>query len=338
VAGSYLASQASRLGMDVVLFEARERYFKPCGEVVPTSLSNIIPGRLVRTSIRRYRFYVDGELAEELSYSESKWLIIDKAEMVHGFLAEAEERGARILFRALRPGGEEEFLEGGVVVDARGPYSPIPRRTIMLARMILEEAEVDGETVELWFDSRRVGFYWVFPHGRGEANIGAGFIGEDHPHMLLEEFKASHPLLSEARVRDLRAAPLTIMGGSPYYKGMLAVGEAAGLVYPLTGEGIRPAILSAQALLHALRRAGGRGSREYAAQLYRDSVGRMVSDIRVQRTLLARFRSLSSSGRRRLLKMLPRELWEKIYVEGSLSLGDVVRTAVRKPGLLLALI
>lgn len=338
VAGSYLALLASRTGMSVDVFEARGRYAKPCGEVVAAGIADKIPGDLVKTVIRRYLFYVDGMQAEEVVLDKPGWLVVDKPGLIHRLLSGAEEQGARITRKAVLEPPRLDRREG-VVVDARGPYSDIPRRTIMLARAVVRNTGLDPETVELWFDTRRTGFYWVFPHNsEGDANVGAGFIGEHHPHILLHRFIEAHGLLSHGEIVDMRAAPLTIDGGSLYKDGVVAVGEAAGLVNPLTGEGIRPAMLSAEALAEALARTGHGYYRELLVQLYRDRIAKLMGSIRLQRLLLSRFQALDRERRAALLRGMPTWLWKKIYVEGRLGLGDLFHIVFERPRLLAKLL
>jgi flavin-dependent dehydrogenase len=56
--------------------------------------------------------------------------------------------------------------------------------------------------------------------------------------------------------------------------GMLIVGDAAGLAYPESGEGIRPAIESGRLAAHALIAAGGRHAID-DLQPYADAVRRL---------------------------------------------------------------
>lgn len=109
------------------------------------------------------------------------------------------------------------------------------------------------------------GYAWAFPVGDGVANIGLGLYhrpGEPAPPVrrwlkaLTTQHPALAPRLRSARLREpVRAYPLRSdfphgpLGGP----GWLAIGEAAGLVNPISGEGIDLALESATLAAEALR-------------------------------------------------------------------------------------
>lgn len=117
------------------------------------------------------------------------------------------------------------------------------------------------------------GYGWVFPISARAANVGAGYFvsrGQpplrNSPRQVLDTFLAN-PLMAG------RVAGATINGpvkGYPLrfdfptarlaFPGLLLVGEAAGLVNPLTGEGIDYALESAQVAAEALDEALQRGA------------------------------------------------------------------------------
>ncbi len=112
------------------------------------------------------------------------------------------------------------------------------------------------------------GYGWVFPISATAANVGAGYFVKpgqgalrNSPRQVLDDFLAN-PLM-----RD-RVAPAQVVGpikGYPLrfdfpttrlaYPGLLVVGEAAGLVNPLTGEGIDYALESAEVAAEVLAEA-----------------------------------------------------------------------------------
>jgi flavin-dependent dehydrogenase len=97
------------------------------------------------------------------------------------------------------------------------------------------------------------GYGWVFPTGAETANIGVGYFKEGRNASAAEPFKrfvASPPLremLAQAQqVGPLKGYPLRddFLTSPTYAERVLIVGEAAGLVNPLTGEGIDYALES----------------------------------------------------------------------------------------------
>jgi geranylgeranyl reductase family protein len=114
-----------------------------------------------------------------------------------------------------------------------------------------------ADELEFYFDAALApGYGWVFPLGDGRANIGLGTpvrsgAGSAVPplHRRMAEFLARHPRLQAARSEGpLSGYPLRTDYPScrSYGGGFLLAGEAAGLVNPVTGEGIDLALESAE--------------------------------------------------------------------------------------------
>jgi digeranylgeranylglycerophospholipid reductase len=90
------------------------------------------------------------------------------------------------------------------------------------------------------------GYVWVFPKGKGEANVGIGLKGPN-ARQLLEHFIASHPrMFSHAKVERSLAAPVPVGGELDEYvaDNMMLCGDAAGQVIPLTGAGIHTSLVA----------------------------------------------------------------------------------------------
>jgi len=100
------------------------------------------------------------------------------------------------------------------------------------------------------------GYGWIFPGPGGSFNVGVGFFREAPParrnlRVLMERFVEHFPLAREldalgGRRSPVRGAPIrTGMTGSRWSRpGLLVVGDAAGLTYPISGEGIGKAMES----------------------------------------------------------------------------------------------
>ena len=118
------------------------------------------------------------------------------------------------------------------------------------------------------------GYSWLFPVSHDVANIGICFYpGRKFPRILprkmLMELLSSHPYF---RKRLENARPMGKIHGYPIRtgfplqpvtgKGWLIVGEAAGLVNPVTGEGIDLAMESAELAAQVIHQAMGSGNRD----------------------------------------------------------------------------
>lgn len=98
----------------------------------------------------------------------------------------------------------------------------------------------------VYFGYTRCGWAWVFPHG-DTAEVGIGGIGLHHQaRQHLREFCSSIGLRDLSLLAHARGAwiPYGMFLTRPASANTLLVGDAAGFVEPITGEGIYYALLS----------------------------------------------------------------------------------------------
>lgn len=159
-----------------------------------------------------------------------------------------------------RHSGRPTSVRGRLAVVATGANLGLLKRLGILAQsppMILaaqayyENVEQLPDTLEFHFDGVPLpGYGWVFPLSATTANIGAGLLqssrrnGQKTARTVMDEFLATprlEQLLANARrVSPIKGYPLrTDFATAPTYgPRTVLVGEAAGLVNPLTGEGV----------------------------------------------------------------------------------------------------
>jgi geranylgeranyl reductase family protein len=202
-------------------------------------------------------------------------------------------------------------LAGDVVIGADGALSPVAR----LAGMLDSGAALWGFAVRAYvpgevplpllvlLESRpwRIypGYGWLFPGEDGQANVGIGVgmgaVRRSVP--LRDDLDRFCALLRERGDLGRAAVPGPVIGGwlrmggtgSPPAAGnVLLVGDAAGLINPLQGEGIAPAMISARLAAEAVLadpcRAGAAYSGALAAAFGRYLAGASA----LQRALLRR--------------------------------------------------
>ncbi|WP_116127893.1 NAD(P)/FAD-dependent oxidoreductase [Lewinella sp. IMCC34183] len=164
--------------------------------------------------------------------------------------------------------GEERRFRTRLLVAADGSHSSVGRQLtgnkypadskIVAVRAYCEGVTGAAEQADLYFNGDSFpGYYWYFPTGPDTANLGVGMVletlppSEDHLKALLKDVMANDPVL-RARLKDARIVgkvlgwPLsTYDPGYPIFADrMLLVGDAAGLINSLNGEGIQYALLS----------------------------------------------------------------------------------------------
>jgi geranylgeranyl reductase family protein len=125
--------------------------------------------------------------------------------------------------------------EHEVALEANVPYGPV-ERSRYARRAVVEFGIVPG------------GYGWVFPKG-DHVNVGVGGWLHQGPQLrthlsrLCREHRIPEDALTEVRGYRL---PLRRPGSSPVRGRTALVGDAAGLVDPVSGDGIYEAVLSAQ--------------------------------------------------------------------------------------------
>jgi geranylgeranyl reductase family protein len=125
--------------------------------------------------------------------------------------------------------------EHEVALEANVPYGPV-QRSRYARRAVIEFGIVPG------------GYGWVFPKG-DHVNVGVGGWLHQGPRLRthLARLCREHDIPDDAltEVRGYRL-PLRRPGASPARGRTALVGDAAGLVDPVSGDGIYEALLSAQ--------------------------------------------------------------------------------------------
>ena len=180
--------------------------------------------------------------------------------------------------------------KANLVIGAGGHYCPVARaidsKGVSELAVVAQEAEFEmtaqqkascsirEEVPELFFTPDLKGYGWVFRKG-DYLNIGLGREDKSKlsshvkkfcdylvaqgkiPEDIVEKYNGHAYLLYNHAVREMVA------------DNVLLIGDSAGLAYPQSGEGIRPAVESAMLAADAIRRCGGNYSRS-ELQLYDD--------------------------------------------------------------------
>lgn len=237
---------------------------------------------------------------------------------VRARISGVEREGTAPALRA----GDGRRLAGDVVIGADGALSPVghlagmvdPGRALWgFAIRAYVPAEVPLPLVAL-MDARpwRIypGYGWLFPGAQGRANVGIGMgLGprrrpgplRDDLDRFCSRLRAAGDLSPQARPGPVTGGWLR-MGGAgtaPADGRVLLVGDAAGLVNPLQGEGIAPAMVSARLAAEAVLAGPALAGRRYTESLAAAFGGYFPGACALQSALLRR-PALTSAGVRLL--------------------------------------
>lgn len=215
-------------------------------------------------------------------------LVLPRLELDDILLRHAIQSGAQFQGRVTvtrvepTPTGLRVHADGSRVVEARlaiiatGAATPVLRRSGLLlrqpramlaARAYFENLVADVEpSFQLRFDDApSPGYGWVFPTGRRTVNIGVAYLPgkwrgtSTHAFERFVRGSAMAELLNGARqVGSVKGYPIRVdcFRAPTSAPNTLLVGEAAGLVNPLTGEGIdfalESGLLAAEHVIHGL--------------------------------------------------------------------------------------
>ncbi len=295
-AGAFAAEQLASAGLRVSVFDEKMAWEKPCGggltykaySQYPFLIDNPTPKRFVTESVLAAPNAGEASLRLDdplLIYSriELNRMLLDRAEKAGAQLEKArvlemERSGAGWLLRTKSGIAEADFCI--VATGARNPLRDVGTQLSATDAMPALGYYVQGEQtrIDIQFLPKLEGYIWIFPRC---GHMSVGICGKGEPasslrlrleHYMNERGMAwkgspfySHllPSLETGAWRKNRVAG----------EGWMAVGDAAGLVDPITGEGlyyaIRSADLAARALLSEVTGIAEKVT-QYKKLLFRD--------------------------------------------------------------------
>jgi geranylgeranyl reductase family protein len=315
-AGAFAAEQLASAGLDVLVFDEKLAWEKPCGggltykaySQYPFLIENSTPKRLITETILAAPH--GGEVSLKL---DDPLLIYSRLDLNRMLLERAERAGAQIekarVLEMSRYGRGWQLRTSSGMADAdfcivaTGARNALPEVGTELTPEDTMPAlgyYVPGDQthIDIQFLPRLEGYIWVFPRC---GHLSVGICGKGEPasslRKRLEQYLTqrgmawkgaafySHllPSLDAASWKKNRVAG----------EGWMAVGDAAGLVDPVTGEGlyyaIRSADLAARALLSEASDAAGKPG-QYRQSLRHDFAADLEFGSRLaKRVFLGRF-------------------------------------------------
>ncbi|MBI3940628.1 MAG: NAD(P)/FAD-dependent oxidoreductase [Acidobacteria bacterium] len=295
-AGSSCAWRLTQAGLDVLLLDRRSfPRDKVCGGwITPQVLQELqldpvaYGADRVLQPITGFRAGLMGAAPVQTNYSAPVSYGLRRFEFDHFLL---ERSAARLCLgtgvQGLRRAGQEwiinEEIRAPLVVGAGGHFCPVARllgarlqgEGVVAAQEMefplnpqqQEACSIDPAIPELYFCPDLKGYGWGF-RKQNFLNLGLGRLGNQglsrHVATFFDFLKAEGKIPADIPPR-LHGHAYLLRGYTPRNligEGMLLVGDAAGLAYSQSGEGIRPAIESGLLAAKAILEAGGRYSRE----------------------------------------------------------------------------
>jgi len=187
---------------------------------------------------------VKGPLLEDGRVAGVQAQLNGKVESIRSKMVVGADGVTSVVTRALRP-KEEQHLD--------------QHRAIALRAYVTDVDIHPGDVEFFLYNEVLPGYAWIFPTGENEANIGLGMrldIFRAHHgdlNVMLQDFLAlpqiKKRLHEDTRIEAIRTWQLNFGSQKNLqysFDGALLVGDAAGLINPVTGGGIHNALISAE--------------------------------------------------------------------------------------------
>ncbi|HSP98828.1 MAG TPA: NAD(P)/FAD-dependent oxidoreductase [Candidatus Dormibacteraeota bacterium] len=292
-AGSTAAWALRRQGADVLVWDRKPfPRDKICaGWITPhvvaalqLDLDEYAAGGRTCQPIRGFQVSRQGDREARVRYPDVVSYGIRRCEFDHYLLSRSAARqrlGEPVRSLVRRDGAwiVNDEVRAPVILGAGGHFCPLAQQ--LGARLghgepviAAQEAEfaipagrgdyrIEPDLPEIFFTRDLRGYGWVFRKG-DHINIGLGRQGNEKLAEHVTDFVAwlaARGTVPATLGGKLRGHPYLLYGQAPRPlsgEGALLIGDAAGLAYPKSGEGIRPAVESALLAAHTVAGAGGR--------------------------------------------------------------------------------
>jgi geranylgeranyl reductase family protein len=273
--GAFAAAQLASNGVDTVVFDEKLAWEKPCG------------GGLTYKAYSQYPFLADGETPKKiirqtiLSAPKSKavTLSLDRPLLIYSrydlngmLLDRAQRAGAQLektrILKIERTGSRWRLRTRSGAVDAdycvvaTGARNPLRGFGTELTSNDAMSAlgyyiSGDRDRIDIQFLPKLEGYIWIFPRC---GHLSVGICGKGEPasalRKRLERYMEEQGLSKDGATFYSHLLPCL---DTPAWKrnrvsgdGWLATGDAAGLVDPITGEGLYYAVRSADLATKAI--------------------------------------------------------------------------------------
>jgi len=350
-AGTWASILLAQRGHSVTLIDSQAPWEKPCGGgVTAKALSGfgIFDSDLPRNNIDRVTLYFGDEDSVTVT-PQQPIVILSRRELGKYLLDAAEKAGVSIvrsrvnliepIGRGWRLSTRDSSLQSDFLIGADGATSLV-RRTVGTALQPEDLAVTLGYFIlgnvpaqmKIYFVPGFEGYIWSFPR---PAHISYGLITRSAPgwtpraKMLLSNFVIADLGPVVLQQAEFYSAPVPCLGPRSWRDNRISgerwalVGDAAGLVDPITGEGIYYAFKSAEILAETIEKPS-----EYAVRIDKEIVRELASASRMYKRFY-RGRFLGGDFRKRTVQFSLRSRTLRSLL-GNLILGNQSYLTLKK--------
>jgi len=349
-AGSTAAYHLALLGRSVLVLEkASLPRNKPCGGGVSPAIAqwldfDLTPAISLKANKISYTWKMEDPV--QVQVDSPMWMVqrdvfddflIKQAQKVGAELRDSTEvKGIEFKNSVWEVKTNSEPVSGRYLIAADGAGGPMTKwlglkEPKLYLSASLETRSIKGDSLNFDFGTIKKGFIWSFPNADGYSLSIAAMRGDkpkDIKKILVDYATKCGADVSVSKVRE-HALSLWDGDRKLHSQNALLVGEAASLVDPLTGEGIRPAIFSGFNAAIAIDRALG-GADDALEQYTKTIAEEWGTEMVWASRLAAAFYQFTGAAYRAGVKSSSAtQLMSKILC-GELRYADIANRALKK--------
>lgn len=373
-AGLSAAKSAASLGVDVIVIEKSSEIGYPIhtsgGSWIKDLIDLGINERFFHP-IKKCKFISVNEEAH-FYFEEPQACVLDVRGLYQNMAEEAAKAGAKILVntKVIEPIMYEGYVKGvkisnnnenieiksKITIDASG-FSSIIAKKVRIhsgfkrfgigAEYDLYAPEYDQDESILIVGSQIApsGYGWVFPHGNNRVRVGVGLIYPDSKEkpknylnkLLFETQGISENLINSAQIEYHHGVvPSEGLIKSCVGNGFIVVGDSAGQINALVGEGIRYAILfgkiagkiAAESIIN--KNYSKDFLKKYETTLY-DYRKKIETSYKINKRI-AKYSDEKWDEKVRILSKLTNNQFSE-FIKGDLSFGWIISVLIQNPSL-----